>query len=600
VKKGLAIMLGLFLLIQTAMADTQTTAVNAALDYLAAGLTANEVWVYRDYAETVNHFTQKALISDSRHAEYVSDMNENWQDSPHSGTSAIECRIHTESQSWGGWMFMNGYLLDGETIPSINWGDRDGTGENLSGATRLTFWAKGAQGGERVQFFLGGVGYDEWGNTTQPYPDSTAKISTKFLKLTSGWKMYTLSLKKADLSYLNCGFGFVLSSDKSGKGDTVFYLDDIRFEGDIASNMDAPQLLASYETDNPYIHNAAFSYDNALVAMAFIASGRQNEAKEILDAFVYAVENDRYASDRIRNAYAVGDVRAFTGWGGKTRLPGWYDQLAGAYYEDRYQVGTATGNTAYVALALLQYDRVYNDVAYRRLAQTLMDWVIDNCSDSTDGFTAGYDGWPEAGVVYPFTYKSIEHNIDAYSAFSRLYELTGESRYANARDSSLRFIKGLYEDEKGYFYTGTTSDGFTPSTQNVVLDAQVWAALALGEEYQPYRKTAETALAMKTDLGGYPFHANSADKGTWLEGTAFTALAFSTLGMQEEADAALKVMRSLQLDSGAFPAATVEALETGFELFNGTPWTYSNDAHIAPTAWYVMACLGFNPYSFAD
>ncbi|MEN6420286.1 MAG: hypothetical protein ABFC73_15325 [Clostridiaceae bacterium] len=42
----------------------------------------------------------------------------------------------------------------------------------------------------------------------------------------------------------------------------------------------------------------------------------------------------------------------------------------------------------------------------------------------------------------------------------------------------------------------------------------------------------------------------------------------------------------------------MENLSTGFDLFTGDPWVYSIDAHIAPTAWFIMALNGFNPYQF--
>ena len=87
-----------------------------------------------------------------------------------------------------------------------------------------------------------------------------------------------------------------------------------------------------------------------------------------------------------------------------------------------------------------------------------MDWVLENCTDGTVGFTAGFDGWAEGEkpVVYPFTYKSIEHNIDAYAAFRQLYACTGEERYREAADSARSFIDSMYDETAGVFYTGTT------------------------------------------------------------------------------------------------------------------------------------------------
>ena len=69
-------------------------------------------------------------------------------------------------------------------------------------------------------------------------------------------------------------------------------------------------------------------------------------------------------------------------------------------------------------------------------------------------------------------------------------------------------------------------------------------------------------------------------------------------GDDERAVSALGLLEQIQLEDGRFPAATVDDLSTGFELFDGSPWEYSSDPHIAPTAWFVMAAEGFDPYTF--
>lgn len=582
---------------------------DSAVDYLTDVLERSvyPLYIYRDFSDSANRFTQKAKIDDGQ-SDFVFDMNENWQEDPFLGSSAIQARVKTAGRSWGGWLFVNGYLPDGETVPQLTFGERPGTGLDLTGATELVFEARGEQGGEIVEFFTAGLGYDgETNSRVASYPDSNQKVTLGFITLTDEWITYRIDLSGADLSSIGCGFGFVLSGVKSGEAESVFYLDEIRFEGPIFQLEEAPRFLKSYETDtrrNPdhiYIQNAAFSYDNALAAMAFISDGRQEQAKEIVDAFVYAVENDRYRPGRVRNAYAYGDIRPFPGWGSGVRLPGWYDAVQREYYEDQYQVGSNVGNTSFTAMALLQYQRKYGGVTYQKTAQAIMDWVIDNCSDDTPGFTAGYDGWPEGDdpVMVLHTYKSTEHNIDAYAVFKRLYALTGEEKYRLASESALKFLLSMYDQENGYFYTGTGSDGVTPNKDNLVLDAQVWMLLSLGrDEFAPYQNAITTALLMKTDEGGYPFHAENTNGGWWPEGTAFTALALRENGMDTEAQSALDAMTKIQLENGGFPAATVEDLSTGFMLFTGDPWTYSNIPHIAPVSWYVMAVNAFNPYAF--
>ena len=573
-----------------------------ALEALGSALEAarSSVYVYRDFGDTENHFTQKAKMSGTD-GSLVMDMDEDWRNDPHSAPSCIRCQQITAGNDWGGWLFLNGVLNEGETVPRLNDGSAEGQGMDLTGAESLTFWARGENGGETVEFFTCGFGYDGESNLrTVEYPDSATKHSLGWVTLEKEWKEYVIDLSGTDLSSIACGFGYVLSG-RNGEGDNVFYLDDVRFVGDF-SKRDAHIMLRSYDTDDIYIKNAAFSYDNALAAMAFISEGRESEAAQLLDSFVYAAEHDRYQPGRVRNAYAAGDITAFPGWNDAARLPGWYDAESGEWYEDRYQVGCNVGNTSYVALALLRYDAVYGNESYLNTAKTLMDWVINNCSDQNPGFTGGYDGWPEGGGnnTYPFTYKSIEHNIDAYAAFSRLYEITGEERYADAASSALSLILSMWDEAGQVFFTGTLDDGVTPSTGNIVLDAQVWACMALGDVFAPYEASLLTVADMKTDEGGYPFCASNENGGWWAEGTAYTALMYRLRGDDDSAIAAFEALCSMQLESGFFPAASVNDLSTGFELFDGSPWEYGTSPHIAPTAWYVMALNSFNPYVFPN
>ena len=84
-----------------------------------------------------------------------------------------------------------------------------------------------------------------------------------------------------------------------------------------------PVLIRSYDTDDIHLSNSAYTYDNALAAMAFISSGDKADAEEILDAFVYVTEHDRYKPGMIRNAYAADTVYYYNN-GDSVKLPGWW------------------------------------------------------------------------------------------------------------------------------------------------------------------------------------------------------------------------------------------------------------------------------------
>ncbi len=599
--------------------EAKDAAVSALLSRMSE--VREELYIYKDFGLTENHFTQKAKMAGSNY-DLVMNLDENWQENPYKGSSCIRCEQITRTGDWGGWLFVNGFFPKGEKAPLLNDAGMDGQGMDLTGADALRFYARGEHGGEKVEFFTGGFGYDGTTNErTAEYADSTIKKSLGWVELTPGWQEYVISLEGTDLSYLACGFGFVLNDIMNGNADNVFYLDEIRFTGKITQLQEAPVLLRSYDTENQYLRNTAFSYDNALVAMALISEGKQKEAKEILDAFVYAVLNDRSLylggpdditsaartekkkeAMRVRNAYAAGGISAYPGWESGARLPGWYDGETRVWYEDRYQVGSNVGNTSYVALALIHYYNTYGGSEYLETACSLMNWVIDHCTQGGNGFTGGFDGW-ETGkppLVYPFTYKSTEHNIDAFAAFSALFAATGEGRYEKAAMSARRFVESMYDEEKGCFLIGVLEDGVTPNTSVIVLDAQVWCAMALGDSFSSYPAALEMIGRMKTEEGGYPFCLENPNGGWWAEGTAYTALMYRVLGDEEKYEEAMNALVGIQLENGLFPAATVGHLSTGLELFDGSDWEYSSDPHIAPAAWFVMAANGFNPYMVKD
>ena len=102
--------------------------------------------------------------------------------------------------------------------PENDWGDLPG-GLNLTGAKRMSFWARGSAGGESITFGVGLIGRDK------PHFD-TAKKEIK-VELTKEWKQYEIDLSDADCGRIKSGFFWSLA----GQGRALkFYLDDLKFE----------------------------------------------------------------------------------------------------------------------------------------------------------------------------------------------------------------------------------------------------------------------------------------------------------------------------------------------------------------------------------
>jgi len=136
-------------------------------------------------------------------------MNDKHTDNPHSGRHCMQFQYRA-ADNWGGIIFQH---------PANDWGDAPG-GFDLSGASKLTFWARGEKGGEKVNFVMGVLKGDA------KYPDS-ASAELKDVVLTAEWKQYTIDLSGKDLSRIKTGFGWSLG----GQGAPVtFYVDDIQYE----------------------------------------------------------------------------------------------------------------------------------------------------------------------------------------------------------------------------------------------------------------------------------------------------------------------------------------------------------------------------------
>ena len=59
----------------------------------------------------------------------------------------------------------------------------------------------------------------------------------------------------------------------------------------------------------------------------------------------------------------------------------------------------------------------------------------------------------------------------------------------------------------------------------------------------------------------------------------------------------MKALVAIQNSNGLFPAATVNNFYTGLELSDGSSLKLTKDTHIAPSAWFIMAANGYNPFA---
>jgi hypothetical protein len=157
-------------------------------------------------AHSTNHFIPSGWMGDFEAVR----IDQGCKDRPCSGNTCIKLTYSgepTQGAGWAGMFWQN---------PESNWGSKDG-GFNLSNADKLTFWARGENGGEKLEFKIGGI--------TGDYPDSDT-IGIGPLELTQEWKRYVIDLEGVDLEYISGGFVWAASMMDNPNG-FVIYLDDI-------------------------------------------------------------------------------------------------------------------------------------------------------------------------------------------------------------------------------------------------------------------------------------------------------------------------------------------------------------------------------------
>jgi len=187
-------------------------------------------YVYKDGASGENNFFPTGNMGDLN----ATAIDTYCKESPYSGSSCIKIVYKVKRNQvfhWAGlyWQY-----------PANNWGNIP-KAYDLSGATKLTFWACGKRGGEVVnKFQVGGI--------AGKYRDSGI-ASVGPVTLSKEWKKYVIDLRNMDNSIIVSNEdrecwpfmeplsriigGFCWATSLTDNNDEItFYLDEIRFEND--------------------------------------------------------------------------------------------------------------------------------------------------------------------------------------------------------------------------------------------------------------------------------------------------------------------------------------------------------------------------------
>ncbi len=352
---------------------------------------------------------------------------------------------------------------------------------------------------------------------------------------------------------------------------------------DLYKTGSTPRLIRSYvgtpSQTNDYM---SWVYDNDLALLALLKRGTAEDRSRTIilaDSLIWVQNHDQDFNDgRIRDGYWATSINDPSGKNSSIKSP-----------------GSGTGNMAWTIIALLSSYETAGNITYLDGAKRLGDW-INNSYDirGAGGYTGGYEDRNFDWKLEKIEWKSTEHNIDAYVAFSRLYSLTGNETWKERALQAKNFVEAMWNETEEHFWTGTLDDGVTINKQTIPLDVNTWGLMALGEKYKRGIGWAENHSFVEADgFKGYDF--NDDRDGIWFEGTAHMVIAYQILGDEEKADLYLGELRRAQTiaqnaNGKGIVAASHDGVSTGFG------WVYNARPHIGATAWYIFAENMYNPY----
>jgi len=332
------------------------------------------------------------------------------------------------------------------------------------------------------------------------------------------------------------------------------------------------------ESQEGFSDHRAFTYDEALAAVAFTKAGQYARARKLLD---------KMKALQTKEGYWVSAYYAGTG--------------------ANWEWNIDSGPIAWMAIAANYYESKTGDKKYAGMAEKALGWLetrIDKTqgSGSYGAVNLGKNFWDVPNPEYVY---GTEHQMDAYSAFRNRALLTSnaglKAKYnAIADDIMAYLVKEVWKQD--HF-----ERGFNDS--ELWLDTQSWAPLALGhtgpnnEDFtKPVFWARENLIKhdiywdAATPLSGfayndYPETSVQYGRTIWVEGTLQMVTAFKDIGEGDLGTYYIGVMPFVTHEDGS--------LAYSFDDRTQDPKLWPQNLRlgsVSSTAWYYFAENGFNPF----
>ncbi|MFA5292185.1 MAG: hypothetical protein WC496_04030 [Phycisphaerae bacterium] len=371
------------------------------------------------------------------------------------------------------------------------------------------------------------------------------------------------------------GFGLAQRRHEQMQPEDKLVLEYLKQLQDAGSN--EKQLLPSMGLEDI----EAQTFNNSLVAMAFMLHGERERAERILD--FYAKATDKSNTDpTLQNFYYNGQARGFFQWvsirdyngpsdgelhSGNVKAKAWHHTGK----SDRWM-----GDMAWLMFAYKCYEKEYNSHRYDEITSLIKNLLISWYKDDPAGGGFIQSGWRKGDIRLHEDGGHHEGNIDCFA----LFKLTGDLQIA---EKIKQWLDMQLKDKK-----------------DLPLDLYTWRVLAYGKDADllnipdydlRYRKIL--TFNGKEAMGFYHCPNIEIDN-VWLDGTGHIACAYIAYGDRTRgyfyADQMDNFMINQTINGVKTHALPYTANKTG-----GYNWVRSDRGFISVCAWYIIAKNKFNP-----
>ena len=347
----------------------------------------------------------------------------------------------------------------------------------------------------------------------------------------------------------------------------------------IDQGSDRGALIRSFPT-----HSQSYTYDQALAIIAFSEAGDRKSARTLIKAVTKLILPD----GSLYFSYNLDGTSIYPSEGDK--------RFAGA--------------VAWMAIALSQYQNAFDTDEFRDVNTKILTFLAGEMKtlslkgapysalrfNPTD--VAG-NGWDERKTA------ALEHNLDAYSAFTGFAALNPGQTWEKEISSLRSFSLAMWDNGRSHFWSGANIESGSINKSEYYLDNQTWSLLALEKKYlagidssEALKANCESLYVEHEGVTGFmdsrPSNGQRAAGFVWSEGTLGQILAMKkneALFRKKEscekknADDFLKSVEKMAKSDGGIAYATTTSNPD-----------FTTASSVAGTAWMYFAKVGFNPF----